>query len=118
MTHRHLRIGYGAEDIKVMIDRLFAERLVYHEGDSQLAPGLELLHIGEHCAGVQALVVATDREPVVLASDSAVFYEGLEQGRPFPPAFHVGDELAGYRRLLQLAGSADAVRLGALMAPR
>jgi hypothetical protein len=92
-----------------MVDRIFAERLVWHEGDSALAPGLDLLHIGGHCAGIQALVVATERGPVVLASDSAVFYEGLETGRPFPAAFHVGDELAGYERLLAVAGSVDAI---------
>ncbi len=109
MKHRHLRAGYGAEDVKVMVDRIYAERLVWHEGDAGLGPGLDLLHIGGHCAGLQALVVATDRGPVVLASDSAVFYEGLENGRPFPAAFHVGDELEGYARLLSVAGSADAI---------
>lgn len=109
MRFRHLRAGYGAYDIKAVVDRIFAERLVWHEGDSALAPGLDLLHMGGHCAGLQALVVKTARGPVVLASDSAVFYEGLETGRPFPPAFHVGEELAGYERLLTLAGSADAI---------
>lgn len=109
MRFRHLRAGYGPEDIKAVVDRIFAERLVWHEGDNALAPGLDLLHMGGHCAGLQALVVKTARGPVILASDSAVFYEGLETGRPFPPAFHVGDELAGYERLLKLAGSADAI---------
>ncbi len=109
MRFRNLRVGYGAEDLKVMIDRLFAERLVYHEGDSRLGPGLDLAHMGGHCAGLQALIVATARGPVVVASDSAVFYEGLETGRAFPAAFHVGDELAGYERLIEIAGSADAI---------
>lgn len=109
MAHGHLRMGYGAEDIKAVVDRLFAERLVWHEGDSPLCDGIDLLHIGGHCAGLQSLVVETGRGSVVLASDAAVFYEGLEQSRPFPAAFHVGDELAGYRRLLAIAGSADAI---------
>ncbi|MFK7880767.1 N-acyl homoserine lactonase family protein [Roseobacter sp.] len=109
MRFRHLRAGYGAQDVKAVVDRIFAERLVWHEGDSALAPGLDLLHMGGHCAGLQAMVVNTRRGPVVLASDSAVFYEGLETGRPFPPAFHVGDELAGYERLLALTGSADGI---------
>jgi glyoxylase-like metal-dependent hydrolase (beta-lactamase superfamily II) len=109
MRFRNLRAGYGPEDLKVIIDRLFAERLEYHEGDGPLAPGLDLLHMGGHCAGLQALVVATQRGPVVLASDSAVFYEGLETGRAFPAAFHVGDELAGYERLIRIAGGPDAI---------
>ena len=109
MTHRHLRAGYGADDIKIMIDRLFADRLTFHKGTSLLFPGISLHHMGGHCAGLQAVEVATARGPVMLASDSAVFYEGLQQGRAFPAAFHVGDELQGYRRLLQIAGSSDSV---------
>ena len=109
MTHQHLRAGYGPDDVKAMIDRLFADRLVFHDGRSEVAPGVEVIHMGGHCAGLQAVIVATARGPVVLASDSAVFYEGLLSGRPFPAAFHVGDELAGYRKLLGIAGSADAI---------
>lgn len=109
MRFRHLRLGYAAEDIKVMIDRLFAERLIFHDGAGEVAPGVRVELMGGHCAGLQAVVVDTARGPVVLASDSAVFYEGLESGRPFPAAFHVGDELAGYEKLLRIAGSVDAI---------
>jgi len=109
MRFGHLRVGYGAGDIKIMIDRLFADRLVFHEGRSEVAPGISVEHMGGHCAGLQAVVVDTVRGPVVLASDSAVFYEGLSYGRPFPAAFHVGDELRGYKRLFEIVGSIDAI---------
>jgi len=109
MKHPYLRAGYGADDVKQMIDRIFAEQVVWHEGDEPLCPGIDLIQIGGHCAGLQSLVVATDRGPVVIASDAAVFYEGLETGRAFPAAFHVGDELEGHKRLLSLAGGADAI---------
>lgn len=109
MTHKHLRAGYGVEDVKVMIDRLFADRLVFHEGRSTVVPGVEVIHMGGHCAGLQAVIVDTAGGPVVLASDSAVFYEGMVSGRPFPAAFSVGEELAGYRTLMALAGGADRV---------
>ncbi|MEM8664288.1 MAG: N-acyl homoserine lactonase family protein [Pseudomonadota bacterium] len=108
MTHKPLRAGYGAADVKVMIDRLFADRIVFHEGRSTVAPGVEVLHMGGHCAGLQAVIVETARGPVVLASDSAVFYEGLMDARPFPAAFSVADELAGYRTLLAITGP-DAI---------
>jgi len=109
MTHRHLRAGYGPDDIKTMVDRLFADRLVFHEGRSAVVPGVEVIHMGGHCAGLQAVIVETGQGPLVLASDSAIFYEGLIEGRPFPAAFHVGEELAGYRRLLEIAGSVDRI---------
>jgi glyoxylase-like metal-dependent hydrolase (beta-lactamase superfamily II) len=109
MRFRHLRAGYSADDIKIMVDRLFADRLVFHEDRSEVAPGITVIHMGGHCAGLQAVQVSTARGPVVLASDSAVFYEGLETGRPFPAAFHVGDELAGYETLIKLAGGPEAI---------
>ena len=109
MTFKHLRLGYGASDIKIMIDRLFDDRLAFHDGDSQIGGEISLYRIGGHTKGLMAVGVQTQRGLVVLASDAAVFYEGLRDGRPFPAAFHVGDELAGYRRLLELAGDIDHV---------
>ncbi|MEL6206685.1 MAG: N-acyl homoserine lactonase family protein, partial [Pseudomonadota bacterium] len=46
MNHRYLRAGYGADDLKVMVDRIFAEQLVWYEGDAPLCPGIDLVHIG------------------------------------------------------------------------
>ena len=109
MTHRHLRVGYGADDVKSMVDRLFAEKVVFHDGDIEIYPGVRLHKIGGHTDGLQVVCVDTDRGPVILASDAAVFYETLEGGRPFPAAFHVGQELAGYRKLLELAGSVEHI---------
>lgn len=105
MRHRHLRLGYGADDVIAMIRRLFADRVVFHDGEGEVAPGVTVHHIGGHTSGLQSVRVETARGPVVLASDAAVFYEGLEEGRPFPAAFHVGDELAGYETLKRLARS-------------
>ena len=109
MTHKMLRLGYAAADLKAVIDRLFAERLVYHEGDSTLGGGIQLFRLGGHTGGLMAVGVGTARGMVLLASDTAVFYEGLQTGRAFPAAFHVGDELKGYRRLLELAGGIDRI---------
>jgi len=109
MTHPSLRAGYGADDVKVMVDRLFQDRIVFHEGRGRVAEGVDVVHIGGHCAGLQSVVVAAARGPVVLASDAAVLYEGFRDARPFPAAFHVGDELRGYRTLSALAADEDAV---------
>lgn len=105
MTYPQLRLGYGRVDLKTMVDRLFEDRLIYHEGDSSLGNGIDLFRLGGHTGGLMAVGVETDRGRVMLASDTAVFYEGLEKGRVFPAAFHVGEELKGYRRLIELAGS-------------
>lgn len=109
MTFGTLRMGYAPDDLKAIIDRLFADRLVYHEGDSTLGDGIELYRLGGHTGGLMAIGVETVRGPVILASDTAVFYEGLTEARAFPAAFHVGEELKGYRRLLKLAGDVDHI---------
>jgi glyoxylase-like metal-dependent hydrolase (beta-lactamase superfamily II) len=105
MRHRHLRLGYAAGDVIAMVRRLFDERVVFHQGEGQVAPGISVHHMGGHTSGLQAVRGRCARGWVVLASDAAVFYEGLETGRPFPAAFHVGQELEGYATLQRLASS-------------
>jgi glyoxylase-like metal-dependent hydrolase (beta-lactamase superfamily II) len=105
MRHKTLRAGYDSADVKAVIDRLYSDRLVFHDGAAEIVPGVNVLRMGGHSAGLQAVTVLTQRGLIVLASDSAVFYEGLETGRAFPAAFHVGEELDGYETLLNLAGS-------------
>lgn len=109
MTHKPLRIGYGAADVKAMVDRLFDDRVRFHDGRSKVAPGIEVIHIPGHTAGLQSVIVATERGPVVLASDAIVFYESVETQRPFPAIFSVAGELEGHRTLLGIAGSLDAI---------
>ncbi|MEM8662768.1 MAG: N-acyl homoserine lactonase family protein [Pseudomonadota bacterium] len=109
MTHPRLRAGYSAADVKAMIDRLFDDRVRFHKGRSTVLPGIEVIHMGGHSAGLQSVIVDTARGPVVLASDAMVFYESLETERPFPACFHVGEEMSGYRTLLEIAGTPDAI---------
>ncbi len=109
MTHKWLRGGYGPADVKTMVDRLFADRVVFHDGRSELAPGIVLEPTPGHTPGLMAVLVNTAEGPLILASDSAVLYEGLETGRAFAPAYSAGDELKGYAKLIRLAGSADRI---------
>ena len=69
------------------------------DGDTEFAPGIQLVHIGGHTAGLQAVRVHTERGWVVLASDASHYYANLHKESPFPIVFHVGDMLEGYRKL-------------------
>jgi len=80
---------------------------MFHAGDATLLPGLELLHIGGHTRGLQAVRVHTARGWVVLASDAAHYYANAVRENPFPVVIDVAQMLAGHRRLLALAGSVD-----------
>jgi glyoxylase-like metal-dependent hydrolase (beta-lactamase superfamily II) len=70
---------------------------------------VQLLLIGGHTAGLQALRVHTGRGWVVLASDASHYYENMERARPFPIVYNVADMLAGHRRLAAAADSLEHI---------
>jgi glyoxylase-like metal-dependent hydrolase (beta-lactamase superfamily II) len=99
-----LRHSYSVADLKHLLDGLWQDRVAYHRGDTPWAPGIELLHVGGHTPGLQAVRVHTARGWLVLASDAAHFYANAQQGAPFPIVHDVGAMLEGHRRLLAIAG--------------
>jgi glyoxylase-like metal-dependent hydrolase (beta-lactamase superfamily II) len=104
MCHPQMRHAYHVEDIVDLVRCVHADRVVFHDGDDELAPGIELLAIGGHTQGLQSVRVQTARGWVVLASDAAHYYENADAGRLFPIVYSVPQMLDGHRRLLRLAG--------------
>ena len=109
MCHGALRHAYAVDDVVELVRKVYDERVVFHDGDSLLAPGVQLLRIGGHTKGLQAVQVATARGSVVLASDASHYYENMTQGRPFPIVFNVADMLQGYARLHEAADSPEHI---------
>jgi glyoxylase-like metal-dependent hydrolase (beta-lactamase superfamily II) len=109
MTHALMKMPFEEEDVVAMVRRLYQGRLVFHDGDEEIAPGLSVHFVGGHSMGLQMVRVRTRRGFVVLASDAAHFYANIERGIPFPILFNAGDVLEGYRRAYQLAESPDHV---------
>jgi glyoxylase-like metal-dependent hydrolase (beta-lactamase superfamily II) len=105
MCHAHLRQTFEAEDVVAMVRHVFDGRAEFHDGTSELAPGITLHLIGGHALGLQAVRVKTRRGHVVLASDASHFYANYEQGRPFPVVANVAETLEGYRIIRALASS-------------
>lgn len=113
-TGRHMccelnRRAYEPDHVAGMIRLAYQDRVVFHDGDAVIAPGISVHRIGGHTAGLQAVRVHTARGWVVLASDASHFYEHFEQDRCFPLVFHLGDVFQGYARLQALADSAAHV---------
>ena len=109
MCHEPMRHAYDIEDVVGMLRSVYAGRVAFHDGDSEIAPGVSLHHIGGHTMGMQAVRVMTARGWVVLASDAAHFYANLEQVRPFPIVYSVADMIEGYAKLRRLAESPEHV---------
>lgn len=109
MCHPVMRHPFDEEDVVAMVQKIFRGRLVFHDGDEDIAPGLSLHRVGGHSMGLQMVRVRTRRGDVVLASDASHFYANMEQGRPFPVVYSVAEMLEGYRRAYELASSRDHV---------
>lgn len=109
MCHGLLRAPFDAADVQAMVGRVFGDRVVFHDGQAQLAPGLELHRVGGHTSGLQVVRVRTRRGWVVLASDAAHFYANWQQRRPFPIVASVPDYLEALRRIEALADSAQHI---------
>jgi glyoxylase-like metal-dependent hydrolase (beta-lactamase superfamily II) len=109
MAHECFRGAYEVEDVVGMVRRVYENRVRFHDGDAELAPGVSLHLIGGHTMGMQAVRVATRRGAVVLASDASHFYANMGETRPFPIVWSLADMVDGYRKLRALADSAGHI---------
>ena len=109
MCHETMRIPFEVDDVVAMVKKVFAGRVVFHDGTEQLAPGITLHKIGGHSKGLQCVRVKTKRGHVVLASDATHLYGHIYAGRVFPVTFCVGDVLEGYSTIRRLADSDDHI---------
>lgn len=107
MCHDVLRMPFTAAHVCAMVERLFAGRLVYHDGSGEVAPGVRVHRLGGHSRGLQAVEVETAHGPLVLASDGSHYYRNFRAGIPFPIVVDVGAMLDGFSTLRRLAGGDD-----------
>ena len=105
MCQAMMRMPFEAADVTAMVDKVFKDRVVFHDGTAEIAPGLSVHHIGGHSKGLQCVRVKTRRGYVVIASDCCHLYSHIDEGRVFPITYSVGDTLEGYKTLQKLASS-------------
>lgn len=109
MTHKALRHSFTVDNVTDMVRMLYRDRVVFHDGDADIAPGVSVHHIGGHTRGLQVVRADTARGKVVLASDASHYYENLQSGIPFATVENITLMLEGHRRLRQLADSDDHI---------
>jgi glyoxylase-like metal-dependent hydrolase (beta-lactamase superfamily II) len=103
MQYPRLSHSFEVEDVCGLVRLNYARRVVFYNGDAELAPGITIYAASGHSAGLQFVRVNTRRGPVVLASDVSHFYENMASERPFTTALHVGEMLEGFDRLIAMA---------------
>lgn len=112
-TGRHMctaciRLPFEADHVVSMVRALFADKVQFHDGDGEVAPGVTVHRVGGHSDGLQVVRVETARGPVVIASDALHFYANAERGNPFPIIFDLGAMTQGWRIAKRLAGGDEA----------
>ena len=105
MTHRTLRHSFLVDDVLDMVRLVYADRVVFHAGDDEIAPGITVHHINGHARGLQAVNVHTQRGWVLIASDTAHYYDSFVKELPFQTHENMFQMLEGFRRIRSLAPS-------------
>ncbi len=104
MCHSCLRAPFECRDVTEAVKIVFDGRMVFHDGDAEIFPGIEVFRMGGHSDGLQVVRVATARGKVLLASDAFHFNENRTRRAPFPIVYHVGEMLEGFIRCEELVG--------------
>jgi glyoxylase-like metal-dependent hydrolase (beta-lactamase superfamily II) len=105
MFERGARGSFEADDVVNIVRGLYDGRVVLHNGDWEVAPGISVHHLGGHTPGIQVVRVNTDRGWVVLASDATHYYENMETNKPFATTHDAAKVIAGFKKLHELADS-------------
>lgn len=109
MAHGALNHPFTAEHVCQMVRKVYSGRVVFHDGDAQIAPGIEVAKIGGHTRGLQAVRVKTRQGWLLLASDASHFYENYLGGKIFPIVVESDVMLEGFKRLPTLASAPGLV---------
>ncbi len=84
MGHAAVRAPFDVEPVTEMVRNVFADRVVFHDGSDDIAPGVQVHFAGGHTAGLQIVTVEVRRGLLVLASDAAHLYANIVRRIPFP----------------------------------
>ncbi len=109
MCHDTLKMPFTAEHVCEAVKRLYAGKLIFHDGDGEIADGVTVHCIGGHSRGLQCVRVRTSAGWLVLASDAAHYYENFEARKPFPIVVDLQNMLDGYDTLYRLASAPNLI---------
>ena len=109
MGYKKTAHSFDVDDVTGLVRANFAGRVQFHDGESELAPGISVHRLGGHTPGMQCVRVNTARGTVVLASDTSHFYENFVNYRPYVNVVNQAEMLDGYRSLRRLADSLDHI---------
>lgn len=104
MCDHMVRDPFDGEPVAQLVRKLYADRVVFHDGDSAFAPGIMLRLCPGHTAGLMVVACETERGTVILASDAAHLYANIARSLPFPIYLDEPQYRLAQLRALELAG--------------
>ncbi|MDP5218934.1 N-acyl homoserine lactonase family protein [Ruegeria sp. 2205SS24-7] len=103
MCQDHLRAPFTAGHVCEAVQRLYSGKVVFHDGDAEIADGVSVHCIGGHSRGLQCVRVRTKAGWMVLASDASHYYENFMARKAFPIVVDLQNMMDGFERLEVLA---------------
>jgi glyoxylase-like metal-dependent hydrolase (beta-lactamase superfamily II) len=101
---REVRAPFDGEPVAQLVRKLYADHVVFHDGDTEFAPGISLRLCHGHTAGLMVVCCETERGTVVLASDAAHLYANITRKIAFPIFVDEADYARAQERVMELAG--------------
>jgi len=109
MCHKYLRGPFRLEDVLQLIRKVYAERVVFFNGDADPFPGIQLKVLPGHSMGLQSVLVNTVKGPLLLASDVAHFYTTFLLEMPSRTTADIISTFRSFRALTEIAGAVERV---------
>lgn len=106
MRHSFFRDMYEVDDVIGFLRHVYAGRVVFHDGDAEVASGITVHLASGHTPGVQFVRVWTRSGWLILASDACHYTFLREKEQVYPIVFDPGGLIETYARLRAFA-SAD-----------
>ncbi len=103
MRHAFFRDMYEVEDVTRLVRDLYEGRMVFHDGDAEIAPQVTVHLASGHTPGVQFVRVWTRSGWIVVASDACHYTFLRQQEQVYPIVFDPGGLIETYARLRALA---------------
>ena len=94
--------AYEAGEVAEMVCNVYAGRVVFYDGDAELAPGISLHLVGGHTMGLQTVRLWTRVGWLVLASDASHYADNMNKGIPFPIVHDIGEMIDGWKTMHEL----------------
>ncbi|MBX2804858.1 MAG: N-acyl homoserine lactonase family protein [Hyphomicrobiales bacterium] len=98
-----MRAPFTARHVCLMVERVFSGRVIFHDGDGHVAPGVTVHRAGGHSRGLQVVRVKTQSGYLCLASDASHYYENFVKQKVFPIVVDLEDMIRGFALIQTLA---------------